>query len=82
MEEDEEVSDDSGIEEEGDTNVLDEENMEYTMDASTVEPVLITEGAPAGIDEAEPGRLYTMWPGEICPSCLKRSTMPDLTNLC
>ncbi|KAH6856052.1 hypothetical protein B0I37DRAFT_395880 [Chaetomium sp. MPI-CAGE-AT-0009] len=64
MEDDEEPSDDSSAENEGDTHALDDENLEYTMDASNAEPVLTPGGAPASIDEAEPGRLYTMWPGD------------------
>lgn len=67
MEDDEELSDDSGVEDEGDTNVVDDENMEFTMDASNAEVILTPGGPPTAIDEAEPGRLYTMWPGEIGP---------------
>ncbi|KAH6632341.1 hypothetical protein F5144DRAFT_573747 [Chaetomium tenue] len=66
MAEDEELSDDSNGDDEGDTNALYDENMEYTMDASNAEmvPVLTQGDAPTGIDEAEPGRLYNMWPGD------------------
>ncbi|KAK3294303.1 uncharacterized protein B0H64DRAFT_184045 [Chaetomium fimeti] len=64
IEDDEEPGDDSNAENEGDTQALDDENLEYTMDASNAETVLTPGGAPTSIDEAEPGRLYTMWPGD------------------
>ena len=82
MAEDEELSDDSSGEDEGDTNALYDENMEYAMDGSNAEPVLTLGGAPTGIDEAEPGRLYSMWPGKISPSCFESFDTPDLTTMC
>ena len=61
---DEEPSDDGSVEHE-DTNAVDDDNMEYTMDDSNAGTPLLTSGdVPAGITEAEPGRPYTMWPGE------------------
>jgi hypothetical protein len=60
----EEQSDEGSVEHE-DTNAVDDDNMDYTMDDSNAGPPLLTPGeVPAGITEAEPGRPYTMWPGE------------------
>lgn len=46
--------------EEGDTNANDDEIMDHSI--SEMPPIL--RHIPADILEAEPGRPYTMWPGE------------------
>ncbi len=52
---------------EGDADVNDDEIMDHSI--SETPPIL--GDIPAEIVEAEPGRPYTMWPGEWCASDFK-----------
>ncbi len=52
---------------EGDANANDDEIMDHSI--SETPPIL--GDIPAEIVEAEPGRPYTMWPGEWCASVFK-----------
>ena len=57
---DESMDDQESGDDDMDDGIMDEE----IMDNSAVATPLTPDGVPNNISEAEPGRLYTMWPGE------------------
>jgi hypothetical protein len=53
-----------------DTSVFDDNALDKVMNDSTLGTPLDLSSPPEGIEEAEPGRPYAMWPGENYLLCL------------